>query len=653
LSDQGPEQALREKIDTLRHDLAALMILWQQRREPGIGWVRTPAVYALLARAFVETGAPLLALEVAGEGLELAPADVALRQVQGLALARSGSTEAANAVLESLRAEGHLEDETLGMLARTHKDLGLHAEGVKRHEHLAAALQLYSSVYAAHGSYWAGVNVATLAALQGERELSEGVARALLEDCAAALERLADHHPERYWVLATLGEAALALGDCAQAERWYRLAGEAGRRRFGDLNSTRRHAVLLLDHLGEDSGQIDEWLPLPRVVLFSGHMVDREGRASERFPARLEPAVYATIRCWLEENHGLVGFASAACGADILFLEALLELGGEAHVVLPCEVDEFLAESVEIPGAGDWRERFEQQLANSRVVLASSSQSLIPGLGFDYANQLIQGLGMLRAHELETELVALAVWDGQPGDGPGGTAGAVQQWQAHGVEVHRLKLEAGLDADAVTLGTEVLRSRPGSVRLEAPAGGADDRVLSLLFADAVGFSQLTDAEVPLFVERGLGLVARLISEEEEGAIPVRETWGDGLFLAFRDTRTAGRFALRLREEIAATDWGALGFSHPLKMRFALHAGPVRLTTDPITGLPKCCGTHVSRAARLEPKTPPGEVYASEAFAALATLDRVAEFRCDYVKQLDWAKRYGTFPAYVVRAGRRS
>ncbi|MFU8821305.1 MAG: hypothetical protein ACNA8G_07065 [Gammaproteobacteria bacterium] len=84
------------------------------------------------------------------------------------------------------------------------------------------------------------------------------------------------------------------------------------------------------------------------------------------------------------------------------------------------------------------------------------------------------------------------------------------------------------------------------------------------------------------------------------------------------------------------------------MRVALHAGPVHLTTDPITRLPKCCGTHVSRAARLEPKTPQGHVYASEAFAALAAMEGVTEFRCDYVKQLDWAKRYGTFPAYVVR-----
>src|SRR5690606_29970079 len=100
----------------------------------------------------------------------------------------------------------------------------------------------------------------------------------------------------------------------------------------------------------------------------------------------------------------------------------------------------------------------------------------------------------------------------------------------------------------------------------------------------------------------LGLVARLIAREES-VIPVRETWGDGLFLAFTSVRAAGLFALDLLDAVAATDWLALGFSRPLTMRLALHAGPVHQTTDPITKLPKCCGTHVSRAARLEPKTP--------------------------------------------------
>jgi len=36
---------------------------------------------------------------------------------------------------------------------------------------------------------------------------------------------------------------------------------------------------------------------------------------------------------------------------------------------------------------------------------------------------------------------------------------------------------------------------------------------------------------------------------------------------------------------------------------------------------------------------------------LSAMEGNEDFRCDYVKQLDYAKRYGTFPAYVVRRRR--
>jgi class 3 adenylate cyclase len=643
---EAPETELRAKIDGMRRDLVSLLVLWHERREAGLHWVATPGVYTALARAFIEVGAPLIGVEVAAEGLEAFPGDVGLRQVRGLALARSGSTEEANRVLDELRAEGHVDDDTLGVLARTHKDLGLAASGDKRRRHLAAALLGYSEAYARSASYWTGINVATLAALQGEREQSLAMARRVMSDCRRELERLPAGHADRYWALATLGEAALALEDLAQAEDWYLQAGQEGQRRFGDLNSTRRHARLLLEHFGRDAGVVDQWLPMPRVILFSGHMIDRSERALPRFPPSLEPAVFAALRDWLRRHRGLIGFSSAACGADILFLEALQELGGEAHIVLPYHQEEFMANSVEIAGAGDWRARFEKQLASARVVVASSSRPLHGGVTYDYANHLIHGLGLVRARELETELRALAVWDGQPGDGFGGTASAVNQWQRHGVSAHHVRLDAASILPGKPL--DVLPVPPASSHAAAaPTEAATDAVMALLFADAVGFSKLTDAEVPLFVDSCLGLVARLVAEDD-ASIPVRETWGDGLFLAFTSVRSAGIFALKLLDAIMTTDWRALGFSEPLNMRFALHAGPVHLTTDPLTRLPKCCGTHVSRAARLEPKTPAGQVYASEAFAALAALEGVAEFRCDYVKELDWAKRYGTFPAFVVR-----
>jgi class 3 adenylate cyclase len=639
----GVERSVLDRIATLQHDLAGLLAFWHQRGEPESVWVATRQAYTSLARAFIESGAPLLGLEVATEGLEAFPGEVGLRQARGLALARSGNTEAANELLAQLRLEGLVDDETLGTLARTHKDLAL-GSGAARRTHLNAALQVYTDAYARSGSYWTGINVATLAALQGDGDRSRAVARQVTAECNATLERLPADHADRYWVLATLGEAALVSGEWARAEAWYLQAWELGRRRYGDLASTRRHARILLEHFGRDTAAADRWLRIPRVALFSGHMIDRLDREAARFPADLEPAVHDALRDWLVKQNGLIGFSSAACGADILFLEAIHELGGEAHIVLPYHQNEFVADSVEIAGTGAWRERFDRQLAASRVVYASSSRLRDDGAAFDYANRLVHGLGLVRARELETDLVALAVWNGRTGDGQGGTASAVSQWQRHGIPVHRVRIEAADQGPlAVVAVPPATRERPAVERVRP----RHDGVMALLFADVLGFSRLTDAETSLFVTSFLRLVARLV-EAAEDPIPVRETWGDGLFLAFSGLRAAGRFALDLLDSLAATDWQMLGFSRPMAMRVALHAGPVHVTTDPVTGRPRCTGCHVNRAARLEPMTPPGHVYASEAFAALAAIEGIEEFRCDYVKELEWAKRYGTFPAYVIR-----
>jgi class 3 adenylate cyclase len=90
-----------------------------------------------------------------------------------------------------------------------------------------------------------------------------------------------------------------------------------------------------------------------------------------------------------------------------------------------------------------------------------------------------------------------------------------------------------------------------------------------------------------------------------------------------DVDLAGNFALQLADLVTKQNW-------------------------PITGSRSYSGTHVSRAARIEPIVPPSEVYASEAFAALSAAQRTPDFTCDYVGQTPMAKGYGTLPMYHVR-----
>ena len=95
-----------------------------------------------LADRHLHQGEPILAYNAAQAGLAQWPQHLRLRQLQGLALARSGDVTRANRLLAQLADEGCGDTETLGMLARTHKDLGLAAQdGALRAQHLEAGFQ--------------------------------------------------------------------------------------------------------------------------------------------------------------------------------------------------------------------------------------------------------------------------------------------------------------------------------------------------------------------------------------------------------------------------------------------------------------------------------------------------------------------------------
>src|SRR5207245_3828341 len=128
--------------------------------------------------------------------------------------------------------------------------------------------------------------------------------------------------------------------------------------------------------LGGDRERIERCFAIPRVAVFAGHMIDRPERTSPRFPPKLEPAVKAAIDQRIEQRGIGVGYAAAACGSDILFLEAILERGGEAHDILPYDKEEFLRDSVEIVPGADWGQRYWRVLERATQVLAAAERPL-------------------------------------------------------------------------------------------------------------------------------------------------------------------------------------------------------------------------------------------------------------------------------------
>lgn len=169
----------------------------------------------------------------------------------------------------------------------------------------------------------------------------------------------------------------------------------------------------------------------------------------------------------------------------------------------------------------------------------------------------------------------------------------------------------------------------------------------ILFADVVGFSRLkSDEEVIRFFREFLGRVAALSDAAQPGPL-VQNSWGDGLYFAFGSVRAAGIYALNLAELVQTTDWAALDLPD-MSIRIALHAGPLYSFVDPITRQVSWSGKQVTRAARMEPITPPGSVYASREFAAIAAAQNVSDFRCEPVGRIPLDKKEGLAPVFVVR-----
>ena len=633
-------------LEKIPDNLAQLMSIWRARDAKE--WSQSPDSYRLLAEKILRQGEPLLAYDVVSEALAKWPDDVRLRQLQGLALARSGATERANAILEDLQSAGQTDEETLGMLGRTYKDLASYAKSTpEREQLLARAGEIYTQAYESSGGYWSGINAATMHLLIGERERAQELARKVRAQC---LKEVQDPSGDLYWELAALGEAALILRDWKEAEKWYERAAKECAQRFGDLHSSRRNARLILQHWHEDQATIDHYLHVPPVVVFAGHMIDRPDRASSRFPPELESYVAKEIRDKIDILKPGFGFSSAACGSDILFLEAMLGAGAEISVVLPYDKEQFVRDSVDFLPNSNWRAHFERVLERAtQCVIASNQRLSIGGISYDFGNELLLGLASIHARRLETTLLPLVVWDEMSGDGPGGTASVVQNWRARGYEPEIVDLEKICGGSA----TRFVGSVRAGLALESPPTGSDDfasRIVAILFADAVGFSKLSEDEVPLFVQHFLGGIAQLAKQFRD-QIMAKNTWGDGVYFVFSDVDLAGKFALELADLVATTKWEDKGLRTGLNLRIALHAGPVYEFDDPITGTRTYSGTHVSRAARIEPITPPGQVYASEAFAALAAARGANSFTCDYVGQTPLAKGYGTLPTYHVQIRR--
>jgi adenylate cyclase len=579
----------------------------------------------------VRRGDYLRAFDRAAEHVDRGETDPALRYWAVLALARSGATLLARrrfemfglATVDPSTVPPRLAEDIAALAPRLDKDMALASDGEIRVGWARRSALGYEEAYRRIPSPYLGSNAATMWLLAGDRHRAEALAGEILE-------RMPGGEPQSYWDAVIAAECALVLGRLDDAKAALTAAARA---KGGDraARATTLRQLRLVCELCRVDPDVLRPIHNPSVAHYTGHRVLPDGKG--RFPVSQLEEVAAEFRRLLADHDVGVGFGSLAAGADILAAEALLDRGAELHVVLPFDRTEFVRVSV-APAGDDWERRFDRCIAAAAsVTTAVSSEYLDDPVLFDFCARIAMGDALVRADLLQTGAVQVAVWDGAHTGGPAGTEVDIRRWRATGRQ-------------SVVIG--VGDGTPEPYRADA----AKRQVRGLVFADFAGFSKLSDAQTVRFQDLVMGALSRVVATHETELLAGR-TWGDGIYLVFADVTVAARCALELQEAVKGIDFDSSGLGSIRGMRIAAHASPVFDGWDPIAGTRLFYGSGVTQTARIEPRTPEGEVYVTHPFAALAMLDGDRSFECTYVGTIEAAKGYGPVPLYALRSRKQT
>ncbi|HTH17750.1 MAG TPA: adenylate/guanylate cyclase domain-containing protein [Magnetospirillum sp.] len=668
------------------------------------GATRTQEDWEKAARTLLDDGQNFLAHDVCREGLKAYPGNFKLITFGAIALSQTGALDEARRLLAPVLDELLIDEGPFRRLQTCLKGAIHSLDSADTVTSLAAMADLAEAIDLVRGKRLVATADAetydALARVFREAWLSSGERRDL-EHCRDLFLRAfrTNHHPRdgveaavmsrllgdpgeahllaaevkqimaadeaadistdvRYRIMATLGQAHLLLGETEEAIATFQQAHALEGVHYGRVVAALKQLDLLRQGGVEVPDEISDLVKPPTVVVFTGHALDRPGEGPH-FPPGLEAAVRAEIAAQLEELNAQVGYSMAACGSDLLFIEAMLERGAEVNVVMPFAMDDFSANEVRY-GGPRWEMRFRNALKlAASVTYATEERYLGHDMLYRFANQCLHGLATLRSGFLLTSPYLLAVWDMMPGSLVGGAGDFIDQWE----DITRLRI---VDLDGL------LQQRPDLIGPDGPAlpnldfGGDEEEgegrvIRSMLFCDIAGYSRLKEEHTPAFLE----FMGRLKEGmAAAGAEPISiNTWGDAIFVVMDKASPLAEYALTMQEVVTRLGTEMLDvLPNPLNLRISLHAGPVFEAVDPICGRKNFYGSHINRAARLEPVTVIGHVYATQQFVAVLTAEQsalrsvavsngeefVEKYVSEYVGVLSLAKDFGKQTVYHLR-----
>lgn len=557
-------------------------------------------------KALMQQGEVWAAYDLARSALEggASDPDIALDAV--LCLARSGAANFAADEFRRLGLDRRPDRASRALWARLLKDLALRRRDKTSQSLAREAAQAYQAVYETFGGVHALVNQAMLTLLSGDEPPSAEAARRVLslDPPGPAASEL-----DQYYDLAARAEASLVLREPRRAEAFLNAASAHAPGERQARISTLRQLERIAAHFGEETSWMSPLRPRP-VGHYTGHIycagVGHENLDEADLKVRM---THVLAEAGVDAVYG-----GLAAGGDILWAEAALAAGIALNVVLPMNRDAYLRRSVAAYGLA-WLPRYDACLAAAATLRFSSLEDdLGDDEAFIYGARYAMGCAAADAELKATAAVQLVLREA--GCDESRLTGQDAGWWAR---TGRPWFEVAAPSD------DRARARPVCTDLNP----SQRTMHTMLFVDFKGFGRLDDAAMPAFFDVVMGEMSSALTALEVGPDHV-ETWGDGVFLVFREPADAAQAALAILDRHSALDLEASGLPADLGVRIGGHYGPIRSGQNPITGGPSFIGAHVVAAARIEPDAPPGSAYVSEALAGVLAACHSDRFRCGYV-----------------------
>jgi hypothetical protein len=305
-----------------------------------------------------------------------------------LTLARSGATLRAWEAFGSAGLAARADDPAaLTLKGRLLKDQARAATGAKRTLLFSESGAAYAAAARLRPSdSYPLINAAAMAVFAGDAALAEKLATSAL----ALIDDGIDPGETPYWREATRAEALLLLGRNAEAQVSLSAAITHAPQAWEDRAATLRQFGLILSARGQSTDWLDPLRP-PPMLHYSGILrIGVDDKLAEK-------AIHDAVR----EIAPGAGFGALAAGADIIVAEALLSLGADLHIILPCPVDIFREASV-TPFGEAWEARFDHLMGEAATVECCFESDTLTCAAIRLTEGVAMGMAVEKAGLFET-----------------------------------------------------------------------------------------------------------------------------------------------------------------------------------------------------------------------------------------------------------